>query len=352
MPSYQYYVYVLARDASRYRHWKVLDSVRPPLAMPLIVTDDQDYYRVLTPRAEAPLALPTRSLAWTSTAYVVWDDVLPAVLNASQQQAMLDWLHWGGGLIISGPRTLDQMRGTFLEPYLPAVAAETAEIDEASLAELNSHWTLPAEHGASVPLVPTEPWTGIKFQKHPAAEFLPSTGELVVERRGGRGRIVATAFRLTERELLAWRSYDSFVNSCLLGRPRRRFEPMQHAFAFVRGAGHIAENYPDAFEPELITAVRYFTRDTQEPKDGPTSRSAFQQELVAAGADPDTLASLRDSYAFAEQDRLESLKGAAARPAGMTLAPSPGRPARRCARRPASRCPIAASCSGWWACTW
>ena len=39
MPSYQYYVYVLARDASRYRHWKVLDSVRPPLAMPLIVTD-------------------------------------------------------------------------------------------------------------------------------------------------------------------------------------------------------------------------------------------------------------------------------------------------------------------------
>ncbi len=142
MPSYQYFVFVLARDADRYRYLKVLDCVRPPLDAPFVMADDMNYYRVLTPRANPPLALPTRALCWTSMAYMVWDDVLPSVLSPEQQQAMLDWLHWGGGLVISGPQTLDLMRGTFLEPYLPATNADAASLDGAALAELNAHWAL------------------------------------------------------------------------------------------------------------------------------------------------------------------------------------------------------------------
>ena len=255
MPSYQYFLFVLAKDATRYRYFKVLDSVRPPLEMPTVIVDDQNYYRVLTPRPEAPLALPTRALAWTNTAYFVWDDVLPEVLSPEQQQAMLDWLHWGGGLIISGPRTLDSLRGSFLEPYLPATGAQTASFDEKALAELNAHWSVGGTGAEGSALVAAEPWSGIKLEKHPEAEFVPGTGELVVERRVGRGRIVVTAFRLSERELIAWPSFDSFVNGCLLHRLPRRFSQATKQLDFLTRA---RQPVVDSFDAELVTGLRYF----------------------------------------------------------------------------------------------
>ncbi len=303
MPSYQYYMCVLARDSNRYRYFKVLDCVVPPLAMPLVVSDEQDNYRVLTPRPEAPLALPTRALAWTSIAYVVWDDMLPAVLSPEQQQAMLDWLHWGGSVIISGPRTLDSMRGTFLEPYLPALSAETTEIGPEALAELNRHWVVPGGTGQQTKLTPAEPWSGIKFDKHPDAEFLPGTGELVVERRVGRGRIVATAFRLSERELLNWRSYQSFVNGCLLRRLPRHFNEQIGEFEFV-GPGKQALS--DAFDAKYISAFRIYSRDAE----------AFDEDAKAPAPPPrpdpniaNNQFSATPNYGvFEEQDRLERMK--------------------------------------------
>ena len=113
-------MFVLARDPSRYRYLKVLDCIQPPGEAFDMLGEDALYYRIVMPRPSGPLTLPTRSMCWTSTAFVVWDDVLPSVLSPEQQQAMLEWLHWGGGLIISGPQTLDALRGSFLEPYLSA----------------------------------------------------------------------------------------------------------------------------------------------------------------------------------------------------------------------------------------
>ncbi|MGD9722476.1 MAG: hypothetical protein AB7O59_13305 [Pirellulales bacterium] len=309
MPSYQYYLYVLARDSSRYRYFKVLDSVKPPLSMPLAIADDQDYYRVIAPRPEAPLALPSRALAWTSIAYVVWDDVLPATLSPQQQQALVDWLHWGGGLIISGPRTLDSMRGTFLDAYLPAMSAESRELDAAAFAELNQHWTLPSSDGARKPLVPQETWSGIKLARHAKARFVPGTGELVVERRVGRGRVVATAFRLAERELLDWPSYDSFVNGCLLRRQPRRFEPMYQQFEFLNRSGEAA---PDSFESSLITPLRYFTRDSRDPAADAAAANS-PRPAVAFPVQPGRPFNPQTQvYAdWDEQQRLEHLKGLA-----------------------------------------
>ncbi|MEX2114372.1 MAG: hypothetical protein WD845_14355 [Pirellulales bacterium] len=303
MPSYQYYLCVLARDASRYRYFNVLDSVQPPLAMPLVVADEQHYYRVLTPRPEAPLALPSRALAWTSIAYVVWDDMLPAVLSPEQQQAMLDWLHWGGGLIISGPRTLDSMRGTFLEPYLPALSEETTELDQASLAALNENWSLTGGNNGQATLAPTEPWAGIKFAKHPAAEYLAGTGELVVERRVGRGRIVATAFRLSERELLNWRSFDSFVNGCLLRRLPRHYVDRIGEFEFI---GKDDKPVPDSFDARHVSALRIYSRDAERPHDEAESKPAPPPDPNVV-ADPFTPTPTYTG--FEAQDRLEKMKG-------------------------------------------
>src|SRR5262249_21854105 len=168
-------------------------------------------------------------LAWTNIAYLIWDDVDPSLLSPEQQQAIVDWLHWGGQIIISGPKTLDQLRDkSFLAPYLPATAGEPITIDSDKLARLNKVWTLdvPDERGQKQPgrpLAAVRPWSGVTLAVHKDATTLPDTSNLVVERRIGRGRIVVTAFRLTQRELWNWPGFDGFLNACLLRRPPRRF---------------------------------------------------------------------------------------------------------------------------------
>ena len=55
---------------------------------------------------------------------------------------MLDWLHWGGQLIVSGPDSLASLQASFLQPYLPATFVGSRELDETTLAELNQDWSL------------------------------------------------------------------------------------------------------------------------------------------------------------------------------------------------------------------
>jgi hypothetical protein len=96
--AHQYNLVVLAPEADRYRRLESMDSVRAPH------TDGPlNYYQVVAPQLVKPLPLPSNSMAWTSIAYLVWDDVDPQLLSLEQQQALVDWLHWGGQLIISGP---------------------------------------------------------------------------------------------------------------------------------------------------------------------------------------------------------------------------------------------------------
>ncbi len=344
LPSYQYYLFVLAKNSARYRYFKVLDSVCPPLAMPTVIADDQHYYRVLAPQPEAPLALPTQPLAWTSIAYVVWDDVLPNVLSPNQQQAMIDWLHWGGTLIVSGPRTLDLMRGTFLEPYLPAGNKESVQLGAEALAPLNEYWTLTDRHNNRKLLEPSKPWQGIKLEKHPDAAFLNGAGELAAERRVGRGRIVVTAFRLSEPELLDWPSFDGFVNGSLLRRTPRDFAS-SNQFVF---APRELENVGSRFDPAMVTALRYYTRDTVGVAD---AMDAFNRRSASA-ADPSTAALAGVNEAgqpyteWYETDQLDRASVPRASAPGTTPAPWPRSPATRCAKQPASRCPTGASCCG------
>ncbi len=274
MPDYQYFLIVLSKDANRYRGLKSLEAVRPLGENMPINPEDAAYYRVVVPRADEPLALPTQSLCWTSTAYVLWDDVLPSALAPAQQQAMLDWLHWGGGLILAGPQTLDSLRGTFLDSCLPATVDESVRLDAAALTPLNAHWSLSDPQGQRRELAPEIAWSGARLVRHADAEFLEGTGELVVERRVGRGRVVATAFRLSEPELWNWPGFDSFFNSGLLRRPRRAFDPTHGQFEFADGG--------DRLDPALVTAVRYFTRDARDPARARPERGGvvFTQESL------------------------------------------------------------------------
>jgi len=162
---------------------------------------------------------------------------------------------------------------------LPATAAAAKSLDPAAVEQLSTYWTVADDHGQRIELRPAAPWSGIELTTHPAANFVDGTGRLVAERRVGRGRIVATAFRLSEPELWRWPSFDSFFNACLLRRPARRFDLERQQFEFVSGG--------DRLDPALVTNVRYLTRDARDPDDrsSPTDRY-FPADTIGRGNRP------------------------------------------------------------------
>lgn len=258
MPSFQYYFVVLASQPDRYGYLNDMSWVRPPIgAMPTNIADGY-YYRVLFPPVDKPLALPSESLCWTSTALVVWDDVLPSALSPEQQQAIVDWLHWGGRLIVSGPDSLDKLRGSLLAEYLPAAGDKSGTIDPAKLAELHSSWTLDGDKSES--LAGKNGWTGIELVTTDQAELVANTGGLVARRRVGRGMVVVTAFHLGEKALTQWPSFDGFFHACLLDRPARKFETWERGFNFV------GETAADIYDSRINTGLRFLTRDEMDPK--------------------------------------------------------------------------------------
>ena len=105
-------------------------------------------------------SLPTNALYWTSIAYLLWDDFDPALWDVDQQRALIDWLHWGGQIIISGPEALEQLSSSFLRPYLPASVEKSRSFSAADLDEL-SYWA--GQFGR--PPKPLKPWPGAQLEE-------------------------------------------------------------------------------------------------------------------------------------------------------------------------------------------
>ena len=118
-------------------------------------------------------SLPTNALYWTSIAYLLWDDFDPAQWDVDQQQALIDWLHWGGQIIVSGPDALEQLRNSFLRPYLPASVEKSRTFAAEDLAELN-YW---AGEGGDAPQA-GETLAGRGIEGRPASPSILNTREI------------------------------------------------------------------------------------------------------------------------------------------------------------------------------
>jgi hypothetical protein len=261
MPGHEFYLVVLAETPDEYTFYRRLHSIALP---PSFYIDGSAirYYRVVIPERTTGIPpLPTHPLAWTSIAHLVWDNFQPNLLAPAQQTALLDWLHWGGQLVISGPGSLEKLTGSFLEPYLPADRVATVEWKGEDFAELNEAWSLVERKTGvlrSLDVDDAAPVVGLSWQLREEGRSVEGTGGLVAERRVGAGRIVLTSFGLTDRTILNWGSYDSFVNGALLRRPARQFV-MAGEFEDVQC--HWLD-YPGMnTDARLNSGLRYFSRD-------------------------------------------------------------------------------------------
>lgn len=269
MPSFQYHFVILAKEPSRYTFVKTIDSVAVPYGgeTEMDTRNDQLHYRVDQLDIQQAIPLSDNPLTWTSIAYILWDEVDPHLFTPAQEKALVDWLHWGGQIIVSGPDSLDLLKGSFLEAYLPARNAGPRQLkaDDPAFTALNEHWMISTRRVKGEPLRPTATWSGINLELAPnennETRALPHTGDppLLVERQIGRGRIVVSAVQLSERDLINWRSgFESLFNACLLRRPNR---------VYSDGAGGPVLNWASPelkdrrLDARLTTTLNYFTRD-------------------------------------------------------------------------------------------
>ncbi|HRE98996.1 MAG TPA: hypothetical protein PLI18_00675 [Pirellulaceae bacterium] len=252
MPDFRFFGLALSTVPER---WNYLATLPTNAGEPGLET--QEFTKVVVPKIGEFVPLPSDLFGWTSIAWIVWDDFDPALLEPGQRQALVDWIHFGGQLIVSGSDGLDKLGTSELASLLPVDADETVSMSIESLESLNAVWSPgPGEERtrwefaeANAPLIR-------RLRLREGARFLPGCDGLVADRPVGRGRIVVTAFSLAERSFVRWPSIDNFVHNALLLEPRRRFsdDQLESRATFVDHSG-------SELDPRLGSSLRFFVRD-------------------------------------------------------------------------------------------
>lgn len=254
LEPHQTLVPVLSRDPSAFNAW-----ARTSITLPFSAEgtgqalDRQLYYRLVLPsRPEAP-ALPDHPLCWTTISHLIWHDFSPEYLSRgafSQQQALLDWLHWGGQLTIlaTGP-SLAALEDSPLGPFLPARYGGQAdpmtaeELDGLSDAYRPPFWSgdliaynVPESNQAAVPpprdhpAEKIEPAGGrmpllsrLEPSDEPGVSVVPIAGPgsrpLAVERRVGRGRITMLGIDPGDASLSRWKGLETLLRRVAFRKP-------------------------------------------------------------------------------------------------------------------------------------
>ena len=291
LEPHQMLILFLTKEANdTYATWNRFSALYP------LSTDRDDiqaidkarYYRLVLPLEPDKPMLSSHPLTWTTVSHVVWDGMSPDKLNPSQQQAMLDWLHWGGQLVLvggAGP-AFSILRDSFLNPYLPADPtgenslltkddlrplaqaypppfravqrfgvddeAEAGEVEFGS--RLNDRYRKPV----AINPAPDRPVFLQGLKPKPGAVALPLGGPgdklIAVEQRVGRGRVTMLAFNPTDPAFAKWPGLDTLVRRLVLRRPEEDGQSPRSVRPGVQG------RYQSLSGPSL-SWFRYLSRD-------------------------------------------------------------------------------------------
>ncbi len=280
MKAFQHHFIVLTDRPDNWSYLKLTDSFQLPGKLGNGDQQPPIYYLVPSIPGD-PVPLSRNPLQWTTVAYVLWDNLPANALNPDQQTALIDWLHHGGQLIVSGPDCLDKLRTSFLAELLPASFDGSINLTAAEMETLNEHWSIPSktDQKRKLTLSPTRPIPGVRFNPHPDSQFVDLTGEIAIERQIGRGRIVMTSFSLNSPQIRTWRSFQSFLNGALLRKPARQFkrnENLETTFTYQNDSTTI-------YDPLLASTVRFLGRDLGIAGTEAKTDTVVSERVVASG---------------------------------------------------------------------
>lgn len=264
---HQFHFLILAKEQDKYRYVRSLDCTQLPIALDATsFVNTSSFYKVVYPTPGQPLPLGPSALTWTTTAYVLWDNLDPDALTSAQQQALIDWLHFGGQIIINGPGSMGNLSQSFLGPYLPASFGEVRNLAGSDFSEFNTYWATPMRLNKArrweLNIPQNIPMLGVDLKLQPGANYVIGTGGLVAERRLGRGRIVVTGFSLSDPRFAKWEGCSSFFHNALMGKPPRAFESVVDNLVTFR---FITEKNCSIFTPMVGSTLRFISRDLGRP---------------------------------------------------------------------------------------
>ncbi len=259
----EFFFVVLTTRPQRFARMQVADWVRP-FKPPEAFQQQSANYRIVFPPTKDVLPLPETMLDWTSTAVVLWDDLDANALTPQQSIALSDWLRFGGQLIVNGAAASDAISKTRLANVLPLTPTGNIELDPDSAAELLVGCSVPADPSTEKQIALVRGQAGrvaIDGKLSRDAKEVDNTGNLVLTRRVGRGRVVQPRFDLTADWMQSWESYDSFFNSVILLRPRRKYVESTDAMDLAMYTQEFVD-YPDLKSDAAInTRYRIMARD-------------------------------------------------------------------------------------------
>ena len=309
LEPHQMLIPVLHPEPSAYAPWSRINALVPSSGdKDTSALEKQRYYRLVLPQTPDKPVLSPHPLTWTTISHLVWDGVGPEVLNVAQQRALVDWLHWGGQLIVVGVGpTVAALQDSFLAPYLPATpTGAVASLGEADLepmanlypevlwpteweeqVDFNTRGQRPPRYKGFKPIrpAPRKPVLFATLAPKPGSMVLPLDPDepggrlLGVEWRVGRGRVTMLSFNPIDPAFSpeAWPGMDSFVRRVILRRPEERElgqNQANKAWTFLAG-------------PEL-SWVRFLGRDLNVPVTSSTPEAgdlALPTTPVAAWVD-------------------------------------------------------------------
>jgi len=291
MPAHEYVLLVLSRRPGDYGGLKRSGTVQPLISG---LGGAHRHYRVRAPKIEQAAPAPDSPLAWTAIACLIWDNCDPANFTPPQQAALIDWLHWGGVLVVSGPGSLDTLKGTFLEGYLPADSAGPQRLTAEDFEPWRQALAGGLKSGGSdiktppLPAISIEaarPMLGAALSVRQEGRFVEPAGRLLAERQVGRGRVLVTSFPLGDNRVQEWAAFDALLNGPILRRPARTLKRTDRGDLLLlwQDTNH------HVHDPRLVSNLRYFSRDAGYP--------AEQLKL-----DPRFVNEDRDPYYYDDED--------------------------------------------------
>lgn len=210
---------------------------------------------------DLPNNFPTSFYGLSTSSTIYWDDIAASDLNDQQKEAILDWLNFGGRLIINGPQTIASLSNSFLSPYLPLnnLVPRTDDVD--SVAKTLDRFTLePAASTIQEDILrenvdeaqkksdEVQAKLTVKISNVDASvisaglcranlsssgKWVPECEGLLAESQVGNGRICMSTFDLTGDKIINWTSYGNFLHSAAFRLPGRSWTPIGGSYAYV-----------------------------------------------------------------------------------------------------------------------
>ncbi len=275
MAAATYHLVVLTQRPNRFASLATADWVSPPRG-PVQFNVGVPNYEVVLPGGEGVLPIGRSVLEWSSTAVLWWHDLPPESLTPDQWTAIDNWLHFGGRLVVDGPAAAAAIAAGPHPGWLP--------IDDPGNVELNPDEAIDWAKSMSVADDPSLPSVAERLNDgsvrvalgagaRPTARWI-GLGQMVAGHRVGRGTVIQSRVDLISDWTDRWRSFDSFVNGAVLGRPGRTYETYREDSSSPQSVS-IKQSYViqpttdwsavTTASPHWNTNVRWLSRDAVLP---------------------------------------------------------------------------------------